>query len=226
MREMLLSTPVTGIFICLAAYELGVQINKKLKTPIANPMLIGIVLAAVVLSVCNIPLEAFDLGGDMINMLLTPATAVIGLSIYRQRKVLQENFLPVVLGCLVGSLANVALIHGLCKLFMLEDSLLYSLLPRSVTTPIAVALSEQCGGLKGVTAVCVIITGVTGAVLAPTLAKLLHFKDPVVIGVAVGTSSQAAGTTTALQMGELEGAMSGVSIGVAGLLTVLLAAVW
>ena len=147
MREMLLSTPVTGIFICLAAYELGVQINKKLKTPIANPMLIGIVLAAAVLSVCNIPLEAFDLGGDMINMLLTPATAVIGLSIYRQRKVLQENFLPVVLGCLVGSLTNVALIHGLCKLFMLEDSLLYSLLPRSVTTPIAVALSEQCGGL-------------------------------------------------------------------------------
>lgn len=226
MREMLLSTPVTGIFICLAAYELGVQINKKLKTPIANPMLIGIVLAAAVLSVCNIPLEAFDLGGDMINMLLTPATAVIGLSIYRQRKVLRENFLPVVLGCLVGSLTNVALIHGLCKLFMLEDSLLYSLLPRSVTTPIAVALSEQCGGLKGVTAVCVIITGVTGAVLAPTLAKLLHFKDPVVIGVAVGTSSHAAGTTTALQMGELEGAMSGVSIGVAGLLTVLLAAVW
>ena len=101
MREMLLSTPVTGIFICLAAYELGVQINKKLKTPIANPMLIGIVLAAAVLSVCNIPLEAFDLGGDMINMLLTPATAVIGLSIYRQRKVLQENFLPVVLGCLI-----------------------------------------------------------------------------------------------------------------------------
>ena len=215
MREMLLSTPVTGIFICLAAYELGVQINKKLKTPIANPMLIGIVLAAAVLSVCNIPLEAFDLGGEM-----------IGLSIYRQRKVLQENFLPVLLGCLVGSLTNVALIHGLCKLFMLEDSLLYSLLPRSVTTPIAVALSEQCGGLKGVTAVCVIITGVTGAVLAPTLAKLLHFKDPVAIGVAVGTSSHAAGTTTALQMGELEGAMSGVSIGVAGLLTVLLAAVW
>lgn len=98
MREMLLSTPVTGIFICLAAYEVGVQINKKLKNPIANPMLIGIVLAAVVLSVCSIPLEAFDLGGDMINMLLTPATAVIGLSIYRQRKVLQENFLPVVLG--------------------------------------------------------------------------------------------------------------------------------
>ena len=222
MREMLLSTPVTGIFICLAAYEVGVQINKKLKNPIANPMLIGIVLAAVVLSVCNIPLEAFDLGGDMINMLLTPATAVIGLSIYRQRKVLQENFLPVVLGCLVGSLTNVALIHGLCKLFMLEDSLL----PRSVTTPIAVALSEQCGGLMGVTAVCVVITGVTGAVLAPTLAKLLHFKDPVAIGVAVGTSSHAAGTTTALQMGELEGAMSGVSIGVAGLLTVLLAAVW
>ena len=112
MREMLLSTPVTGIFICLAAYELGVQINKKLKTPIANPMLIGIVLAAAVLSVCNIPLEAFDLGGDMINMLLTPATAVIGLSIYRQRKVLQENFLPVLLGCLVGSLTNVALILG------------------------------------------------------------------------------------------------------------------
>ena len=118
-----------------------------------------------------------------------------------------------VLGCLVGSLTNVALIHGLCKLFMLEDSLLYSLLPRSVTTPIAVALSEQCGGLMGVTAVCVVITGVTGAVLAPTLAKLLHFKDPVAIGVAVGTSSHAAGTTTALQMGELEGAMNPAKAG-------------
>ncbi|MBQ8648238.1 MAG: LrgB family protein [Oscillospiraceae bacterium] len=226
MREMLFNTPLTGIVICLACYEVGMQLRRRFDSPILNPMLIGILLSAVVISVCGIPLESFKLGSDMINLMLTPATVVLGLSVYNQRQVLQQNFVPVVGGCLAGSLVNVALMHGLCRLFLLEDALLYSLLPRSVTTPIAVALSEQGGGLVGVTAVCVIVSGITGAVLAPTLAKLLRLEDEVAVGVAVGTSSHAAGTTTAVQMGELTGAMSGVSIGVAGLLTVVLALFW
>lgn len=226
MREMLLNTPLTGIVVCLACYEVGMQLRSRLGSPILNPMLIGILLSAGVITLFDIPLESFKLGSDMINLMLTPATVVLGLSVYNQRKVLQRNFIPVVGGCLAGSLTNAALMHGLCRLLLLDDTLLYSLLPRSVTTPIAVALSEQGGGLVGVTAVCVIVSGITGAVLAPTLARLLRLEDPVAVGVAVGTASHAAGTTTAVQMGELTGAMSGVSIGVAGLLTVVLALFW
>lgn len=226
MREMLLNTPLTGIVVCLACYEVGMQLRSRFGSPILNPMLIGILLSAGVITLFDIPLESFKLGSDMIDLMLTPATVVLGLSVYNQRKVLQENFIPVVGGCLAGSLTNAALMHGLCRLLLLDDSLLYSLLPRSVTTPIAVALSEQGGGLVGVTAVCVVVSGITGAVLAPTLAKLLRLEDPVAVGVAVGTASHAAGTTTAVQMGELTGAMSGVSIGVAGLLTVVLALFW
>ena len=226
MREMLLNTPLTGIVVCLASYEVGMQLRSRFGSPILNPMLIGILLSAGVITLFDIPLESFKLGSDMIDLMLTPATVVLGLSVYNQRKVLQENFIPVVGGCLAGSLTNAALMHGLCRLLLLDDSLLYSLLPRSVTTPIAVALSEQGGGLVGVTAVCVVVSGITGAVLAPTLARLLRLKDPVAVGVAVGTASHAAGTTTAVQMGELTGAMSGVSIGVAGLLTVVLALFW
>lgn len=226
MREMLLNTPLTGIVVCLACYEVGMQLRSRFGSPILNPMLIGILLSAGVITLFDIPLESFKLGSDMIDLMLTPATVVLGLSVYNQRKVLQENFIPVVGGCLAGSLTNAVLMHGLCRLLLLDDSLLYSLLPRSVTTPIAVALSEQGGGLVGVTAVCVVVSGITGAVLAPTLAKLLRLEDPVAVGVAVGTASHAAGTTTAVQMGELTGAMSGVSIGVAGLLTVVLALFW
>ena len=227
MKETLCSNALFGIVLCAAAWQAGVWVNKKLRTPLAHPLLVGIVLAAGFLTVFDIPLAWFQQGGQIINLLLAPATAALGLSVWRQRAVLRQNFWPVVLGCDAGSAVNALAVNGLCRLLALDAALTKSLLPRSVTTPIAVALSEQGGGLPPVTTICVLFTGILGAVAAPFLVRLFRLEtEPVAAGVAIGTSSHAIGTTAALQLGEVQGAMSSVSIGVAGLLTALLALVW
>ena len=152
-------------------------------------------------------------------MLLLPATAALGLSVWRQRQVLKENFWPVVLGCAAGALTNAFVATGLCRLLALDASLANSVLPHSVTTPIAIAVSEQLGGITSITVAAVIITGILGAIFAPLMSKIFRVNNRIAKGVAIGTCSHAVGTTKALEMGELEGAMSGVSIAVSGLLT-------
>ena len=135
---------------------------------------------------------------------------------------LQRHLLPVLAGCFVGSSVSVASVTLLCRLFRLDEKLTASLLPKSVTTPIAMELSAQAGGVPAVTVAAVIFTGILGAILSPLLVKLFRVRHPVARGVAIGTSSHAIGTPKALELGELEGAMSGVSIGVAGISTVLI----
>lgn len=227
MKETLCNNALFGILLCAAAWQAGVWVNKKLRTPLAHPLLVGIALAVGFLAAFDIPLAWFQQGGQIINLLLMPATAALGLSVWRQRQVLRQNFWPVVLGCAAGSAVNALAVSGLCRLLALDAALTRSLLPRSVTTPIAVALSEQGGGLPSVTTVCVLFTGILGAVAAPWLVKLFRLeKEPVAAGVAIGASSHVIGTTAAMELGEVQGAMSSVSIGVAGLLTVALALVW
>lgn len=227
MKEAICDNALFGIVLCAAAWQAGVWVNGRLKTPLAHPLVTAILLAVCCLVAFDIPLEWFRQGGQVIELLLVPATAALGLSVYRQRAVLRKNFWPVVLGCAVGSAVNAAVVSGLCRLLALDASLTHSLLPRSVTTPIAVALSEQGGGLPSVTTVCVLFTGILGAVTAPWLVKLFRLQnEPVAAGVAIGTSSHVIGTTAAMELGEVQGAMSSVSIGVAGLLTVALALVW
>lgn len=227
MKEALCNNALFGIVLCAAAWQAGVWVNKRLRTPLAHPLLVGIVLAVSFLAAFDIPLAWFQQGGQIVSLLLAPATAALGLSVWRQRAVLRQNFWPVVLGCAAGSAVNALAVNGLCRLLALDAALTKSLLPHSVTTPIAVALSEQGGGLPPVTTLCVLFTGILGAVAAPFLVRLFRLKtEPVAAGVAVGTSSHVIGTTASLQLGEVQGAMSSVSIGVAGLLTVLLALVW
>lgn len=158
----------------------------------------------------------------MIAIFLAPATASLALSVYGQIKQLKRHLLPVVAGCFVGSCASVASVLLLCRLFHLDETLTASLIPKSVTTPIAIELSAQAGGVPAFTVAAVICTGILGAIISPLLIKLFRVKDPVARGVAIGTSSHAIGTTKALELGELEGAMSGISIGVAGIATVLI----
>ena len=154
-------------------------------------------------------------------MMLTPATAVLALQIYRELETLRRNFLPVLIGCAAGSFASMASVYIMCRAFGLDDVMLYTMLPKSVTTPIAMAVAEQLGGNASLTAAAVCITGILGAVLAPFLVRIFRVRYPVAAGVAIGTSSHALGTTRALEMGEVQGAMSGIAIGVSGLITVL-----
>ncbi len=217
----LTKSPFFGIALTIFAYELGVWLNKKSnKMPLVNPLLIAVVLIISILVVFRIPLENYNEGGTIINMFLAPATAALAVTIYAQWEMLKRNWLPILAGALVGAAVSMSSVFGMCKLFGLDEVSLYSLLPKSVTTPIAVELSAQTGGVTSITVAAVVITGITGAVLCPVLVKLLRLNSPVAAGVAIGTCSHALGTTRALELGETEGAMSGIAIGVAGLLTV------
>ena len=140
---MVTQSPLFGIALTVAAYAIGLWVNRKTGLSIANPNLIAIPLVILCLVLTGTPLEDYQRGGEMINMLLGPATAALALSIYRQREILRENFLPVILGCLAGCCASVASTLALCRVFHLDEALTASLLPKSVTTPIAVELSTQ-----------------------------------------------------------------------------------
>ncbi|MGI5894926.1 MAG: LrgB family protein [Candidatus Merdivicinus sp.] len=218
-----LSSPLFGITLSIAAYAAGCWIQKKLRSPLANPLLIAILLVIAFLKLTGIPLDVYSKGGDFISLFLAPATACLAISIYRQLPVLKKNLLPVLIGSAVGSAVSMGSVALLCKAFQLDAKMTASLLPKSVTTPIAMGIAEQHGGIIPITVAAVIITGIMGAILAPSLIRLFHVQNPIAAGLAIGTCSHAVGTSKALQLGEIEGAMSGIAIGTAGLITVLLA---
>lgn len=217
-----LSNGMFGIALSIAAYGVGILLSKKWNLPIFNPLLVGTVLVIVTLVLCRIPLESYQVGGNMISLFLTPATAVLAYSIYRQIQILKQYFIPVLAGCLAGSLTSVFSVFGLCKLFHLDDTLTASLLPKSVTTAIAIDVSKSLGGIQSITVAAVIITGILGAAISPLLIKLFRVKNPIAAGVAIGSCSHAAGTAKAIELGEIQGAMSGVSVGISGLITVII----
>lgn len=221
MKEVLQS-PLFGIVLSVFAFQVGLFLNKKTGSPLCNPLLIAVALIIAVIKIFHIPLEWYQKGGDVIAIFLAPATACLALSIYGQIKQLKRHLLPVVAGCFMGSCASVISVIALCRLFGLDETMTASLIPKSVTTPIAMELSAQGGGVPAFTVAAVIFTGILGAITAPLLVKLLRVKEPVEKGVAIGTCSHAIGTTKAMEMGELEGAMSGISIGVAGIATVII----
>ena len=219
----LISSPFFGVVLCIGTYAVGLWINRKTKSPVANPLLIAIALVIAILLIFHIPLEEFNKGGDFIAFFLIPATAALALSIYRQVWLLKRNFLPIIIGSAVGSLVSMGSVYGLCRLFRLDEVLTYSLIPKSVTTPIAMDVSLQLGGEPSITVAAVVVTGITGAILAPAFIRLFRVNNPIAAGVAIGTCSHALGTAKALEIGEVEGAMSGIAIGVSGVLTVLFA---
>lgn len=219
----IITSPLFSIFLCIIAYKAGLLLQQKTRLAFANPLLIAILLVIAFLTVTGISLEQFNIGASFISMFLTPATCMLALSIYRQVDKLKKNFIPILAGTLVGSIVSITSVLLLCSLFGLEDSITHSLIPKSVTTPIAMDVSASLGGIVPITIAAVIITGIIGAVLAPTLIKVFKIKNPIVRGIAIGTSSHALGTSKALEIGEVEGAMSGIALGLSGIITVLLA---
>lgn len=217
-----LNTPVTWLALSVLAYEIGLRINRRLRTPLANPLLIAAILLGAVLVLTGIPLDDYNAGGGFLTLFLTPATVALAVPIYRQLEVLRRNLLPILAGALAGSIVSIGSVIVFCRLFGLSDTLTSSLIPKSVTTPIGVQLSAALGGLTPVTAIAIVLTGLIGAVLLPAFLRLVHVTDPVTVGIAIGTASHAVGTSRAIELGETEGAMSGLAIGVAGLMTALL----
>lgn len=223
MPEHVLSSPFFGLSLSVVCWCLAVKLQKKTGLLVCNPVLVASLMAIGVLLVFDIPLESYEAGGNLIKLMLGPATAVLALNIYQQRKVLGEHFLPVLLGCLAGSVASIVSILLLCQLFLTDQVFTVSMLPKSVTTAIALGISENGGGIPGITAAAVIVTGLEGAMLAPLFAKLFCIKDPVAEGVAIGACSHAVGTSKAMEIGALQGAMSSIAICVCGIFTSILA---
>ncbi len=213
------SSALFGVTLSIFAYVFGVMANKKLKTPIANPVLIADIIIVTILLVLNIPYENYAVGGSFIELFLAPVTAALAVKIHAQIKELKANWLPLIIGTAVGSLASILCVLFMCRLFGFSDTLTVSLFPKSVTTAIAIPISESHGGVSAITVISLMFTGMLGAMFSPVLIKLFRIKNPVAAGTAIGTSSHALGTTKALELGDVEGAMSGIAIGMAGLIT-------
>ncbi len=222
IAQAYLSTPFFGASLCFVSYWLAAQISKKSHFFLLNPLLVATAIIILFLKGARIPYETFAPGADILQLFLGPVTAVLAISMYNQREILVRNLLPVAAGTLAGSLACVTTILILSRVMNLEEIVKNSILSKSVTTPIALALSSSRGGILPVTVLSVIFTGLTGAIFAPYLVKIFHIKNPAAAGIGIGTCSHALGTSTALRMGEVYGAMSSISIGCAGLATTVI----
>ena len=215
------NTPYFGISLTIIAFLIGQKIQKKTGLLICNPLIIAVVIIVGILLILKIPYESYQQGGSIINMFLAPATACLAVSIYNKIQILKENWLPILVGCACGSLASMASVYAMCKLFRLDDAITAAMLPKSLTTPIAVSVAESLGGVSSITVVVVIFTGILGSIFAPTLIKVFRVNDPMTAGLSIGAGSHAIGTSKALQIGETEGAMSGLAIGICGIFTVI-----
>lgn len=222
MKEFL-NSPFFGLTLSFGVYILCKCLYDKTNLAILNPLLITTVLIIAILTVFDIPLEAYNAGGDMISMFLAPATTVLAYSIYKQITLLKKNFIPIAIGCLAGSITSMGSTYLLCRLFDIDSLITSSMIPKSVTTPIAMEVSSTLSGIPSITVAAVVVTGILGSMVCPILIKVFRIKDKVAAGVAIGTCSHAAGTSKAIELGEVEGAMSGIAIGISGIITVLIA---
>jgi predicted murein hydrolase (TIGR00659 family) len=221
--DILTKNLLFGIILSLISFEIGLFIYKKTKSPIFNPLLIAIILVIAFLLVFNIDYETYNRGGQFINMFLGPATVALAVPLYKKINLLKKYFLPIFIGIFVGSCISILSIILISKYLGFDTIITASLVPKSVTTPIGVELSNQLGGNASITVLSILISGVSGAVIGPIVCKLFKINNTIAIGIALGTASHAVGTTKALEMGETEGAMSSLSIGIAGIITVFLA---
>lgn len=215
-----------GAAISLIAYEAGLLLKRKFKMAIFNPLLIAIIAVIGVLVLFDIDYETYDQGGKYISYLLTPATVCLAIPLYQQMTLLKKNLKAVLLGIISGVLASMVSIFLLSKLFRLSHEQYVTLLPKSITTAIGMGVSEELGGIVTITVAAIVITGVLGNMIAETVLKVARIEEPIAKGLALGTSAHAIGTARAMEIGEIEGAMSSLAIAVAGLLTVVAASVF
>ena len=212
-----------GIALSLFGYWIGVWCNKKFHSPLFNPLLIGIALVILVLVVGKIDYSVYELGGTYINFLLTPATICFALPLYRQIQLLKQHSVAIMIGILSGVVASAISILGLAFAFSLSYEEYVTFLPKSITTAIGMGVSEELGGIVTITVASIVLTGIIGNIAGESVLKLFKIKNPIAKGVALGTSAHAMGTAKAFKIGEVEGAMSSLSLVITGLVTVIAA---
>ena len=212
-----------GVAISLVGYVIGVQLKKKFKLAVLNPLMISIIFVVGVVLLFKLDYPSYKKQAEILNYLLTPATIALAIPLYQQLSLLRKNLLAVICGIISGVFASMSSVLAMSVLFSLSHEDFVTLLPKSITTAIGMGVSEELGGIQTITVAVIIVTGVLGNVIGEGVCKLFRITEPKSRGLALGTAAHAIGTAKALEMGEIEGAMSSLSIAVAGLLTVVFA---
>lgn len=221
MRALLCNSAYFGAILSLGAYFIGMRLQKRFRLALLNPIMISVALSILLLRLLEVDYASYKASAHYLSDLLTPATVCLAIPLYEQIQPLKRNLKGILAGILAGVLASALTIWALALLFGLNHAEYVTLLPKSITTAIGVALSEEMGGYASITVAAIVITGVLGNMFAERFLRLFRIENPVARGVAIGTSAHAVGTARAMELGEIEGAMSSLSIAVSGLLTVV-----
>lgn len=215
-----------GVTLSLVAYLLGSLLKKKFKLGIFNPLLISIIFTILVLVGTSVDYEAYNQGARYLSWFLTPATVCLAIPLYEQWQLLKKNFKAVISGIAAGVLTSLFTVFLLAKIMHLSHAEYVTLLPKSITTAIGMGVSEELGGYVNITVAVIVVTGVLGNIFGELICKIFRIKEPIAKGLAIGSAAHAIGTAKAMEMGEIEGAMSSLSIAVAGILTVVFSSVF
>ena len=223
MTDFLLSSTWFGFVLSTGTFWLAKALNRRWGRERLNPLLFATVVCGLVIVLSGMDYEVYYQGAQYLEVLLTPATICLAIPLYRQFELLRKNIPAVAAGCMAGVAAHMAGCVVMLAVFHLESPEFITLLPKSITTAIGKSLSEELGGYPSITMATIMLTGIFGAVIAPSFLKLAGVKEPLAQGLAIGTSSHAAGTSRAVELGEIQGAASSLAIVVTGLLTVIAA---
>ena len=224
MNELLGESGYFGFVICIFAYVLGAYISKKTKYILCNPLLIAIALVVSLLLVTKMDYETFSNSTTVLSWLLTPATVCLAIPLYEQVNLLKKNGFAIILGIASGVIASIGSIALVILAFGSTKEQFFTMLPKSVTTAIGVSISAELGGNPSISATLIILTGIVGNIIAEAFLRIAKITNPIARGIAIGSSSHVIGTSKAMELGSVEGAMSSLSIVVSGLITVICAA--
>ena len=226
LSELLQGSTMWGVGLTLAAFAVGTLINRVTKKSVCNPLLLGSLVVVAVLTALRIPYAQYKASAAPVSWLLLPATVSLAVPLYEKWEILRRNAKAILAGIAAGTLTSLASVLLIGWAMGLDHTQFVTLLPKSVTTAISMDVSAELGGIASLTGAVVILTGIVGSLCGEGLLRLLRITDPMAKGVAMGTAAHAIGTSKALEMGETEGAMSGLSIAVAGIMTAILAPVF
>jgi len=226
MKEFLGTSSFFGITLSLASYIIALAFKKRIRSSLFNPLLVSIIMTAAVVLLLNVDYKVYNASAKYLSFLLTPATICLALPLYEQIDRLKENAAAIFTGIFSGVLASIGSIFLLSKLFGFSREEFVTFLPKSITTAIGLSVSEEFGGFVSITVAAIILTGVLGNIICESVLKLFKIENSVARGAAIGTASHAIGTSRAMQIGEIEGAISSLSIVTAGIMTVLLAGIF
>jgi len=210
-----------GLILTIVIYFLSTILYRKIRSPFLNPFLVSFILIISVLIGFKIPLSHYMKGGELIILLLPVTIILLALPLYRQLPLLLEHKYAILAGILSGVLTSISSVFILSKLLGVDAALMKSLLPKSITTPLGLILTDSLGGIASLTVIAIVATGIMGVLLYIPIFKICRITHPIAQGIAIGTTSHAIGTSKAIELGDVQGAMSGLSIVLAGIITVL-----